>query len=228
MQNETYSVEIDKALVLKYLGYKDKTPPADITDEVGECVDESYKFIKSKICFDRFQFKLKDGILLPDGSVITEEYVVKNLKDADFIVMAVLTLGNDIDDKISELFVRNDYMKAMIYDVIGNVALEYMGKRFWQDLAKEAKDSKAGITQSLSPGTGGWKDIKDQRIIFNNLGTSSIGVQLTDTFMMKPVKSLSMVYGIGKRVKTSLVDHDCAECPLVDCPYRREATKCTN
>ncbi|MCL5032377.1 MAG: hypothetical protein M1542_03870 [Thermotogae bacterium] len=224
---KNYQIEIDKYLVLKYLGYKDKVPK-DILDEVGECVDESYGFIKPAICFDQLKFKFKDGILLPDESIIKVQYIVEVLKRSDYIVMAVMTLGKEIEDKISTFFARNDYMKGMIYDVIGNVGLEYMGKRFWQELAEVAKKDGIGITQSLNPGTGGWKDIKDQSIIFNNLNTSLIGVELTDAFMMKPMKSLSMVYGIGKAVKTSLVDHDCAECPLIDCPYRKEVAKCIN
>ncbi|MEM3859046.1 MAG: hypothetical protein QW478_06525, partial [Candidatus Micrarchaeaceae archaeon] len=223
-----YEVYIDKNLVLKYLGYKDKIPPKGISDEVGQCVDESYEFINPIICFDQFQFRLDGGILLPDGSIIEDGHIIESLRRANYIVMAVLTLGNKIDVKISDLFDRNDYMEGMIYDVIGNVALEYLGKIFWQDLLEGAKKQSMGITQSLSPGSGGWKDIADQRMIFNNLDTSSIGVELTDTFMMKPMKSLSVIYGIGRDVKTSAMDHDCAECPLVDCPYRKEMIKCAD
>jgi hypothetical protein len=38
--------------------------------------------------------------------------------------------------------------------------------------------------------------------------------------MMKPVKSISVVYGIGKELAIPDENHDCAKCNLKNCQFR--------
>lgn len=227
MKIKSYPIKIDKDLVLKYLGYKDGDVPEDIISEVEESIEESYKLIEPKICYEEFNIKYdvnKKEVILPDGSVFKDDYVIRNLKDADYIIMAVITIGDALDKKISQSFSDGDYMKGMVYDTIASTALEYLSKSLWQDLMNEAMSRGFGITHRLCPGDSRW-NIKDQAIIFKNLDASSIGVTLNESYMMNPIKSSSIVYGIGKNVKTSLVDHDCDECDLIDCIYRHRTKK---
>lgn len=227
MNFKSYPVVVDKDIVLKHLGYKDDNISNEIIKEVEMAISESYKLIKPNICYDKFDVKYDektDEIILQDGSVFKGDYVIKNLKDADYIIMAVATVGDEMDKKIKGLFDNGDYFKGFLYDTIASDALEYLTKSLWQDLMKEAKVNGFGITHRLCPGDSRW-DIKDQKIIFKNLDASKIGVVLNDSFMMNPIKSSSIVYGIGKNVKTSLVDHDCDECELVDCIYRHATIK---
>ena len=222
MNIESYPIEIDKSLVLRYLGYEDKNVSKKILSEIDEAIKESYKIIDPKIVFDRIHIKYDEEdkrIILKDGSIFKEEYVVRNLKDADYIVVAISTLGRAIDEKIKELFNQGDYLKGMIYDTIANAALEHLNKCLWQDLMKDAKSKGLGITHKLSPGDSRWT-IEDQKIIFKILAGNVIGVTLNDSYMMDPIKSNSLVYGIGENIKTSLVAHDCDECLLIDCIYR--------
>ncbi|AEM79466.1 LOW QUALITY PROTEIN: Vitamin B12 dependent methionine synthase activation region [Thermoanaerobacter wiegelii Rt8.B1] len=227
MKVKAYPIEIDKESVIKYLGYKDKKVPEDISKEIDIAIKESSQIIDAKICYDEFKIQYdesKKQIILPDGSIFKDEYTVKNIKDADYIIMAIMTLGKEIDDKISYYFNNGDYMKGMIYESIGVAALDYLSKKFWQDLMKDVSKQGLGITHRLCPGDSRW-DIKDQRIIFKNLDASTIGVSLNENYMMTPTKSTSMIYGIGKNIKTSLIDHECEDCDLVNCIYRHTSKK---
>lgn len=227
MQILQYPIKIDKNLVFKFLGYVDTNVPKEITNEIDEVIGQSYELIEPKICYKEIKIKYdkdKNEILLPNGNAFKENYVIRNLKDANYLVLAVVTVGKKISEKIEETFSKGDYLKGMIYDVVANTALEHLRKSFEQDLMKEAREKGFGITHRLSPGNNGWS-IKDQKIIFEILDTKSIGVFLRESYIMDPIKSTSLVYGIGKNVKVSIYQSVCDECPLVDCIYRHPSSK---
>jgi uncharacterized 2Fe-2S/4Fe-4S cluster protein (DUF4445 family) len=227
MYYKDYPVNIEKKLVLKYLGYKNDKVPEEIMDKIDKAIDDAYKFIKPKIVYDRYNvfYDEKDNkLILPNGDDFSEDYIVNHLKNAEYLVFAVITLGSSIEEKISQYFSSGDIMKGMIYDAISNSALDYLSRSLWKDLAGEAESQGKGITQSFCPGDSRW-NIKDQEKIFNLLDAKSIGVSLNDDFMMKPLKSLSIVYGAGKNIKTSLADHDCSQCDLKNCSLRHTSKK---
>lgn len=227
MQIQLYPIKIDKNLVFKYLGYVDTNVPKEITYEIDEVIEQSYELIEPKICYKENKIKYdkdKNEILLPNGNTFKEDYIVRNLKDANYIVSAVVTVGKKVSEKINETFSKGDYLKGMIYDVVANTALEHLRKSFEQDLMKKAREKGFGITHRLSPGSNGWS-IKDQKIIFEILNTKSIGVFLRESYLMDPIKSTSLVYGIGKNIKVSIHEDVCDECPLVDCMYRHLSNK---
>ncbi|HHW03887.1 MAG TPA: DUF4445 domain-containing protein [Thermoanaerobacterales bacterium] len=218
-------VKINKAAVLRNLGYHDLksgSVPPDILREVNSSVEQAPEIITPRICYERFEFTLDKKakkVLLPDGNYFSGDYIVKNLSGAEHLIAAVATIGSGIDRKSMECFAVGDYMKGMIYNAIGDEALNFVCRKFWLDLVKKAKSEGCGITHRLSPGHNDW-DIKDQAVVFELLDASSIGVTLNDSFMMNPVKSVSVIYGLGKGMEISTVDHDCIDCELADCAYR--------
>lgn len=217
------TVKPNKAEILRNLGYKDiKKVPGDVHAEVEKALEESSSLISPKVCYENFNFtvdKSAKKILLSGGNYFSGDYIVKNLSSADYITVAITTLGPGIDEKSASYFQAGDYMRGMIFDCIGSSALNALNRLFWLELVKKVKESGNGITHRLSPGHNDW-DIKDQATVFKLLDTGSIGVTLNDSFMMNPVKSLSVVYGIGKGLEISTVDHDCIDCELEDCTYR--------
>lgn len=218
-------VKINKVAVLKNLGYKDikkESVPQEILSLIEKTIEKSYNIITPKICYEKYSFSLDEAakkIIFENGNYFSGDYIVKKLAGADYLIVSVATLGSGIDKKALECFSNSDYLKGMIYNAIGDEALSYICRKFWLELVKDAKREGCGITHRLSPGHNDW-DIKDQAVVFQLLNTCSIGVTLNDSFMMEPIKSVSVIYGLGKNIEISTVDHDCIDCELENCNYR--------
>jgi len=73
------------------------------------------------------------------------------------------------------------------------------------------------ITNRYSPGYCGW-DIKEQANLFGLLPEKFCGIRLSDSMLMKPIKSVSGIIGIGRDVNYD--QYTCSYCRDVNCLYR--------
>ncbi len=112
--------------------------------------------------------------------------------------------------------------------------LEDMLHRYWADAIKEValgaatqalnahlhKCYRLGRTATMAPGSLADWPIREQRPLFRILGDpeAAIGVQLTDSFLMIPNKTVS-----GIRFPTEERFESCQLCPREACPGRRAA-----
>ena len=87
-----------------------------------------------------------------------------------------------------------------------------------KDLKTEIAKKKMKCTNRFSPGYCGW-NIKGQKELFSLLPENYCKISLTNSFLMNPVKSISGIIGIGKKVEWK--DYQCTLCGKKDCPYRK-------
>jgi len=73
------------------------------------------------------------------------------------------------------------------------------------------------ITNRYSPGYCGW-NITGQKILFSLLPEYFCGIELTDTCLMLPIKSVSGIIGIGRDVKFNAYTRNL--CDMQYCLYR--------
>jgi hypothetical protein len=65
----------------------------------------------------------------------------------------------------------------------------------------------------------GWSVDRGQPIIFNMLDATQIGIELSPEFLMNPIKSLSMLIGVGKDI--DVAGSICDYCAMKDtCSYQ--------
>jgi len=73
------------------------------------------------------------------------------------------------------------------------------------------------ITNRFSPGYCGW-DVAEQHKLFGFFKDNFCGITLTESALMKPVKSVSGIIGIGRDVKYA--PYQCHACEDKNCIYR--------
>ncbi|AGB20076.1 ASKHA domain-containing protein [Thermoanaerobacterium thermosaccharolyticum] len=222
MDIRSYELEIDEKSVLRYLGYRDVEVDEDLLNEVRNAIDEAHQLIVPTVSFDRFAIKYddaKDEIIVSSEDTLNDDYIVDKLKSAEYVIMAVATVKGSIENASFSLFKEGKYLDGMIYDAIGNAALDKLCEKFYSDLANEALKEGLGTTEMIFPGDSKW-DINAQKIIFKNLDASKIGVALDENYTMHPMKSLSFVLGVGKGLRSNETHHDCRKCDFSQCIYR--------
>ena len=127
--------------------------------------------------------------------------------------LVAMTLGQEIDRRIRALM-QTDPVRAVVLDACAGALAEYEGDAWEMRFGEER-------TYRFCPGYGG-SDAGDVRFIFSELHPGRIGMQLLDSGMMVPQKSMAGIVGLGKRLQKT-----CGACMLREaCVYRREGTRC--
>ena len=133
--------------------------------------------------------------------------------------LAVITIGEAIEDRIEALFAAREFPLAYMLDSLGSVATEALAEGFLRRLCAERLAQGLKVTSRLSPGYQVWP-IEEQRKVFALLPAARIGVQLNPYCIMMPRKSISFAVGIGPEAKMSGVS-PCQACDMRGCDYRR-------
>lgn len=226
---DNIKIKINEQEVLRYLGYQKnsiKSINKDIRKGIKEEIANIYPLLENKGIYQLLDI---DSIS-KDGSIITEqqyEFRVNKesadlLKNAEYLLLGVVTIGFEIEKSVQEKFHSNDYMGAMALDAAGTVAVKTVGQ--WLNHFIEEKYSQKDLKFSryFEPGSGDW-DIREQKQIFEILNPERIGITLNPSFMMNPAKSLSWMRGAGLNLINSYRDEfSCQYCMLADCSFRKQ------
>ena len=151
-------------------------------------------------CYDFFQIDncLHDRFELQGGIRIGGGPVMEVLRGAEELVVAVCTIGAGVDEKVRTYQAEKEHFKAMILDEVASWAVDQVRQGLYQYLDQELQTKEWRTSTMLSPGESAWS-VKDQRVIFDILDTSEIGVALNESYLMLPLKSLSMIMGAGSQ-----------------------------
>ena len=158
-----------------------------------------------------------ERILLEDGKELVSPLVARHLARAEQVVLAVCTIGPELEKLISSSMQENPLL-GLALDGLGNAAVEKVAQQVCAYIAErvQAKGLQASIP--LSPGSPDWPVEVGQPQIFALLDPSEAGITLTSGGMMVPKKSLTFVIGIGSAMaQTDL----CEVCNMQEtCRYR--------
>ncbi len=168
--------------------------------------------------FDIAEVRHERLVLSPRVS-LTSARLAGALGGAKQIAVAVCTIGPQLEEAARAMFMDGQQVEATVLDGVGSAAVEELSQRtcrMFEEMARER-----GLTTSIpfSPGDPDWP-VEAQRNLFDLVGAEQIGVTLKDSYMMYPLKSLSLVVGMGENL--SAQGSACDYCSLHDvCRYRQ-------
>lgn len=212
---------IDKRAVCQYLGYKNQTPPSFILSLIDSQLARAYQLIKPAYTYilKAIEGIKRHEVFLEDSLVLSSKTVSYVLSDCEWVAVFLSTIGRDLEEEISKLMERGEMLSATILDAIGTEAVEKTTDRLQDDIEKLAKKMGCQATLRYSPGYCDW-NVTQQEVIFQTIDSTALGVKLTSSCMMVPLKSVSGIIGIGKFDKTK--PPPCFKCnKKVSCPYKR-------
>ncbi len=112
---------------------------------------------------------------------------------AEGLFLFAVTCGRGVTQRIANLFAVNDFPLAAALDAAASLAADRAAE--WiQDVA--TRDHHASTALRYSPGYCGWH-ISGQSALFATLLPEDIGLNLTPSFLMDPLKSVSGVIVLG-------------------------------
>ena len=159
-----------------------------------------------------------ERLLLAGGHSLLGPLIAKHLAGAGEVVAAICTVGQELTDYAASVF-RDDPVRGFALDGVASAATEALGEAACQHF--EALAAAEGFTASmpLNPGMIGWPVHEGQRQIFSLVSGDEIGVRLTASGVMSPLKSLSFVLGFGHELTSA--GRSCDYCTMAEtCRYK--------
>jgi hypothetical protein len=161
-------------------------------------------------------------VRLAGGAELAQaEAVVGLLGEAEELVMAVGSIGPALDRTAREWFAGGRELEAFVLGEIGNLAIGKLGDCIPQKVGEWAAARGLETSGALSPGGTG-VELSEQRVVVEVAAARRIGVELSSACMLVPVKSVSMLIGLGHGLPTWTHAQACELCASRDtCRLRR-------
>jgi len=140
--------------------------------------------------------------------------------DIVHLVTSVCTLGPDLEVKVSQLMSQGNALQATLMDAAGVALLESLAQKAYEHLRQEA--GKLGLHAGCRFGPGyGIMPLDTQHRLFELIDATVIGVQINESGVMFPMKSLSFwVRWTRSRRPNDRNRHKCLACDLKGCAFR--------
>jgi len=142
------------------------------------------------------------------------EVLAANLKSVHRVFAYVSTCGTEVDDWSAN---EKDYVVSLWLDMIKQLFLQE-ANIFFRDYLKKGFGFKT--LSAINPGSGNLENwpISQQKLLFALIGgvKEEIGVTLTDSYLMVPIKSTS-----GLLYPSNSEFTNCSLCGRKNCPGRR-------
>ena len=209
-----FEIELDNTEILRLLQAKSseknhKPPPSSLLNEIEELKQYAKPLIRPSAIYSEFESKNLEPRFL--------------FKKSEKTILSICTIGKELENYFSETLRDGQLAKGVILNAIASHAAEqvadYVNQEILRELARYIEGKE--VTCRFSPGYCQWELEKGQKEIFNHLDGAKIGVSLTPSMMMNPVKSVSFAINIGKEVDKGLGIRGCETCDMVNCAYRR-------
>ncbi len=154
----------------------------------------------------------EDGMIRVDGVSFQSHVLRVNLEKVGRVFPYLATCGRELDDWAKSL---QDPMEKFWAEALMEEAVKE-ACRFLQE--KLEHDFATGTLATMNPGSLEDWPMAEQKPLFQILGDAAqtIGVELSDSFLMLPVKSVSGIFFPSEEKFES-----CELCPRERCPNRR-------
>jgi len=165
-----------------------------------------------------------------EGNNDPESPVGPIFRRSDDLALFAVTIEEETCGEISRQFSLGEYALGSMLDAAASegteIAADAVEDHYRKHLKSIGRLNGKSATLRFSPGYCGWH-ISGQKKLFQSLRPGDIGIELNESYLMKPIKSISGIIVAGKRDIFEFADtfSFCAECATHSCIERIEAVR---
>lgn len=208
LDNISWKVDVDKLLKRFHL-----QPGSQDAAKVEALARQAEKIGKPKALYKEAYVEDKgEDFVIVDGVKLTSHILRTNLEQVYKVFPYIVTCGTELDEWSNSI---DGILESYWADGIKEMALAEALKAFERHLHENFRPGK---TTSMNPGSLQDWPISQQKQLFQILDDPKryIGVELTESYLMLPMKSVS-----GIRFATEVGFENCKLCRRENCPGRR-------
>lgn len=197
--------------VYEQMGYRNATPDEQTAAETQRLLDEVAVFLRP-----RFLYTVVSQLpAFQWGRIIDRQ-----LQGSEAYALFVATSGTEYEAFQQRLLKEGDMVRVFVADALGSVIAEKTADRMEDTLQQSIDKLGWHRTNRFSPGYCGWH-VSQQQLLFPLFGVKEpCGIQLTDSSLMVPIKSVSGIIGLGRSVR--YLPYTCGLCDFKNCYKRRK------
>lgn len=223
---ESSDLAVDRAEVESSLGYPGGKMPAHLRPGLEEVlaayrthlvVRAGYRIVETRRDPSRPEGMYAGGTFFHMRTLVTGL-----LKKSEHLAFFVCTIGPGMESWRNRLQADGDLVAAFLVDTVASLAVESAVNLLHDRIEVSMRAQGLKITNRYSPGYCDWS-VAEQHLLFSLFPPGFCGITLLDSSLMVPIKSVSGVIGIGKRVKRA--QYTCDACGMKDCTYRSTRTR---
>jgi hypothetical protein len=171
-------------------------------------------------CFD-VQAIEHDRLVLSNGRAFRSHLVIEQLAHARQVAVGICTIGAGVEAESRQAFADGEGLAGYLLDRAGSLAVASVAQSVGEHVERLATDRGLEASLRIAPGSADCT-LEDQRVVFDLLPAKDIGVRLTDSCLMVPLKSVSLLIGLGHDLPSP---HELAQCDFCSrqdtCPHAR-------
>lgn len=217
-------MKLDIAEPLRYLGVRGEPDPA-LRAELSAVADRLTQTVTPRYIYRVFPviWQEEGPALGGTGLVLAGEMAHKMLADCAQAVLLACTLGAGFEIMLRAEQARSMARAAML-DVCGSAWVEAGCDQAEEEIS--ARFPGLYLTDRFSPGYGDLPLGLQKEICALLDAQRRLGVQVTDSLLMNPTKSVTAVIGLSERPQPARI-RGCGFCNLRgSCQYRKEGKTC--
>jgi hypothetical protein len=218
---EGEQVEATPAEIIRFLGYPvDAVPNPQITERAARVAAEARGKLRARGIYSVYPVSSWNAhsIALAGGDTFVGP-IGEFLGNSERVAVFVVTAGPEVVQMGEDAAQRGDVLDNLIFHALGAATAEAMGDRLAAHLQTRCGPGQA-LTLRFSPGYCGIT-LQQQRKLFRLVDAARIGVELMPSLIMKPIKSVSGLIGIGPESGIMAYGNPCPKCPMTNCAMRR-------
>lgn len=214
--------EVNRREIYRYLGIKGQQEPDQQTkDLVEDCLGELERSVNCRSFYRRYPLTL-----LPDSELdftcfkVKSRALSRNLKDCQEVILFAATLGAGVD-LLLRRYSRLSMSRAVVLQACAAARIESYCNEINDKLKAEAAEEGLYLRPRFSPGYGDLPLSCQPDFCRVLEAEKTVGITLTESFLMMPSKSVTAVIGVSK-IASGCVKEGCEVCSNKNCLYRRD------
>ena len=203
---DTQDLDFDVDAVLRGQGadpaaIRERSPR--LVDLAERALEEGISLLEPTTLFRELSVETlrHERLILDSGSTLSGTLIAEHLGPADRVISILCTVGDALENHASEVSQEN-IVYGLALDGVGSAAVEALANAACKHFEDKAVELGYQSSIPISPGMVGWPVEKGQPELFEILEPDQVNVHLTEYGIMRPRKSLTMVLGLGPKMKT--------------------------
>lgn len=206
-------IEINQSAIEEYLGYFGAKADESLMPVIDECMREFLECVDYKACVSQVECCEKNGKICLDFMQSDSKSLAGNLRNCESAFVFAATTGA----AVHRLIAKNSLIspiKGMVTDSIGSAAIE----AFCDYINRRVGDTDY-LRPRFSPGYGDLSLACQQTLLDFLEAKKHIGLALTESRMLTPVKSVTAIIGLSNEKNKCRNKKGCMVCNRANCPY---------
>ncbi|MBQ6509084.1 MAG: hypothetical protein IJI07_06385, partial [Flexilinea sp.] len=214
------TIKTDPREVARYLSYRGTEPDGIVRSMIYDCIDEVNAAAVPKFICERFPLSRSEETGFQAGGLrFSSRSLQRNLAGCQEVFLFAATLGIAVDTLIRRAAML-DAAKGLVMQAAAAAAIEAFCDEENDRLREQVEAEGLFLRPRFSPGYGDLS-LDCQRDFLRVLkAQKNIGLTLTDSGLMVPIKSVTAIIGISS-IPTPCHHQGCEECNKTDCAFRR-------